>query len=160
MSINIREQALPGIGQRFEIELSPGRHLVVIATSGGGRSIGVTDGNIDEVATLALTPEQAVMVGALLLGARFAIDTSDDQRVDGDIVIVDTVTVPTDAPSIGQRQSELLAPLRHDAAVLGIIRDPTPEIIEHDMDAPLIPGDRIALAARKDRLAAARLFTG
>ena len=161
MSINIREQALPGIGQRFEIELSPGRHLVVIATRDGGRSIGVADTGTDQVATLALTPEQAVMVGALLLGARFAIDASDDQRVDGDTVIVEVVAIPDDAPSIGQRPSALLAPLRHDAAVLGVIRNHTPEIIEDDTDAPLTPGDRVALAARKDRLAnITRRFTG
>lgn len=160
MSINVKEQSLPGIGQRFEIELSPGRNLVVVATRDGGRAIGVSGPDTDEVATLALTADQSVMLGALLLGARFAIDTSDDPRVEGDTVVVETVTIPPDAVAIGHRPSQLLAPIAADAALLGVIRDTTPEIVE-DQDAPLAPGDRVAIAVRRDRLeTVGRAFTG
>lgn len=161
--INVREQALPGVGQRFEIELSPERQFVVIAHHGGQRSIGISEPghDPDEVDTTKLSVEQSVMVGALLLGARFAIDVAEDPKVAGDTVIVDTVRVPEDAASIGRRPSELLAPWHPDAAMLGVIRDRTPEIVEHDGDLPLAAGDRVAIAARRDLLdEVARLFTG
>ncbi len=44
MDINVREQALPGVGaSRFEIELSPGRQFVVVAHLDGQRSIGISE---------------------------------------------------------------------------------------------------------------------
>ena len=72
MDINVREQALPGVGQRFEIELSPGRQFVVVAHLDGQRSIGISEPghDPDEVDTTELTVEQSVMVGALLLVLR------------------------------------------------------------------------------------------
>ena len=75
MDINVREQALPGVGQRFEIELSPGRQFVVVAHLDGQRSIGISEPghDPDEVDTTELTVEQSVMVGALLLGALLMI---------------------------------------------------------------------------------------
>lgn len=161
MNINIREQALPGIGQRFEIELEPGRRLVVIATPDGGRSIGLSEDAADNIPMIGLNPDQAVMVGALLLGARFSIDVSEDARVDGDTVIIDTVTVPEGAPSIGRRPSTVLGPLGQDTTVLGVIKDDVEGIIEDLSDVALAAGDQVALATRKDQLAnITRLFTG
>lgn len=163
MDINVREQALPGVGQRFEIELSPERQFVVVAHLDGQRSIGISEPghDPDEVDTIELSVDQSVMVGALLLGARFAIDVSEDPKVAGDTVIVDTVRVPEGAPGIGHRPSELLAPWQPGAVLLGVIRDQTPEIVEYDGDRPLVEGDRIAIAARKDQLdEVARVFTG
>ena len=59
------------------------------------------------------------------------------------------------------RPSELLAPWQPDAVLLGVIRDQTPEVVEYDGDRPLIEGDRVALAARKDQLdEVACAFTG
>ncbi len=91
------------------------------------------------------------MVGALLLGARFAIDVSEDPKVAGDTVIVDTVRVLEGAPSVGHRPSELLVPWQPEAVLLGVIRDQTPEVVEYDGDRPLAAGDRVAIAARKDQ---------
>ena len=154
MDINVREQALPGVGQRFEIELSPGRQFVVVAHLDGQRSIGISEPghDPDEVDTTELTVEQSVMVGALLLGARFAIDVSEDPKVAGDTVIVDTVRVLEGAPSVRHRPSELLVPWQPEAVLLGVIRDQTPEVVEYDGDRPLAAGDRVAIAARKDQL--------
>jgi len=160
MNINVREQPLPGIGQRYEIELGAGRSFVVIAGRDGSRAIGVNDSGGDELVTFTLTADQAVMIGALLLGARFAIDTGGDPATD-EIVVVETVAVTDDAPSIGRRPSALFAAHRDDAAVLGVIRDDTPQVVEDDADAPIAPGDRIAIAVRRGRVPdITRLVTG
>jgi TrkA domain protein len=148
MNINVREQALPGIGQRYEVDLAPGRTFVVVAGRDGSRSIGVNDSSDDELITFTLTADQAVMIGALLLGARFSIDAGEHPAPE-EIVIVETVPVPADAPSIGRRPSALFADHRDAAAVLGVIRDDTPEILEADADAPIAAGDRIAIAVRR-----------
>jgi hypothetical protein len=39
MSVQIREQQLPGMGRRYELDLENDRQLVVIAERGGGRRL-------------------------------------------------------------------------------------------------------------------------
>ncbi len=161
MQISIREQRLPGIGQRYEMDLDETRRLVVITTPDGGRSIGFADGDRDEVPAMGLTREQATMLGALLLGAHFSIDVRDDPAIDADTVLVDTITVPDGAPSIGRRPSDILHSTTDDALILGVIRDRTPDVLEPDRDPPLDAGDRVAIASRADLIEAARrLLTG
>ncbi len=161
MNITIRQQPLPGIGQRYEIDLSKTRRLVVVATPDGGRTMGVVASSADDVPMVDLSREQATMLGALLLGAHFSIDVAADPTVHGDTVIVDTVTIPCDAPSVDRRPSDILPEDPRSAQVLGIVRDRTPEILESDRDSPLRPGDQVALAARAiDMERVRRLFTG
>ena len=65
--------------------------------------------------------------------------------------------------SLRHRPSPLGAarPWQPDAVLLGVIRDQTPEVVEYDGDRPLIEGDRVTLAARKDQLdEVACAFTG
>lgn len=161
MDVTIREQRLPGIGQRYEFDLHDDRRLIVIATRDGGRWVGVAEGDADDVPMLELDREQATMLGALLLGAHFSIDVADDPDVDGDTVIVETVTVPDGAPSVGRRAAELLADAPDSAQVLGVIRDHTPQVVEADRNAPLRAGDQVAIAARIDQVAIVRgILTG
>lgn len=161
MDVTIREQHLPGVGQRYEFDLHDGRRLVVIATRGGGRWVGVAEGDADDIPMLELPQEQATMLGTLLLGARFSIDVADDPDIDGDTVIVETVTVPDGSSNVGRRAEDLLAGAPESARVLGIIRAQTAEIVEADRNAPLRPGDQVAIAARSDQIETARtILTG
>lgn len=156
MNITVREQPLPGIGKRYEIDLTPTRRLIVVTTRDGGRWIGLNENDADDTSMLQLTREQATMTGALLLGAQFSIDVADDPAFDADMVIVDTVTVPHGASSVGRRPSDVLATAPSSTRVLGIIRDQTPEVVESDRDSPLGAGDQIAIAARADDVKIAR----
>lgn len=161
MNITIREQPLPGVGKRYEIDLSETRRLHVVAATDGGRWLGVAEAHDEDPPIIELDREQATMIGALLLGARFSIDISADPEVSGDTAIVETVTIPEDAPSVGHRPSEVLGAAPQSAQVLGIIRHQTPELIEPDLDAPLRSGDEVAIAARFDQMAGTReLLTG
>ena len=158
----MREQSLPGIGQRFEIDIGHDRRLVVIAARDGGRTIGVARADDDDLdGACTLTADQAFMAGALLLGARFSVDTRPPHGPGGDHVTVETVTIPTGAPSIGRRPSAVVESFGDDVVVLGIVRDVTPEVVEADPDAPLAPGDRVAIAGRPGLIAeATRSLTG
>lgn len=45
--------------------------------------------------------------------------------------------------------------------VLGVMRDHAPEVVETDHDAPLRPGDQVAIAGRADQVGAVRdILTG
>ncbi|MFZ1439403.1 MAG: hypothetical protein WAX12_17340 [Candidatus Microthrix subdominans] len=65
MDINVCGQALPGIGQRFEIELSPERQFVVVAHLDGQRSIGINEPGYDpaEVDTTVLDEATSAFTG-------------------------------------------------------------------------------------------------
>lgn len=154
MDVHIREQALPGIGHRYELSLGHRRWLAVIVKRDGGREISIGSDDADEPdAAATLAQEQAVAIASVLTGARFSIDTGDDRRVESDEVSVETVTLTKRSPAIGRVAAEI--PLLHnsDASVLAVIRDETPDLVEDTAKQPCRQGDRVVVAARRDRLA-------
>lgn len=150
-SINVYEQALPGLGQRFELQLDDDHVLGMVALRNGRRQLTRRRVGDDEAATLIdLDRDQAVTIGALLLGAQFSL-TSQGDTIPADQVIVETITIADDAPAIGTSARDALGDLVSDVAVLAVIRDQTAEIVEHDPDLALCAGDRVAIAARPGR---------
>jgi Trk K+ transport system NAD-binding subunit len=102
-----------------------------------------------------------VALAALLSGARFAIDTTEDDRIDADEMVVETVVLGESSPAVGHRAGEIPFPDDPHAAVLAVISDQTPEIVEHEVDRPFRPGDRVVVAARRQHIVAvARRLTG
>lgn len=153
VDLHVREHRLPGIGNRYDIALGRGQRLVIVVQHDGGRSIGVMDEYADEPSiTIRLAQEQAVAVAALLTGARFTLDTSADQEVTADEVEIDTVALGPDSPAVGSLMRDIALPADSDAAVLAIIRDETPELVEDEEHTPVRPGDRLVVAARRDRI--------
>lgn len=154
MDVHIREQALPGVGHRYELSLGRRRWLAVIVKSDGRREVSIGSHDVDEPdATATLAQEQAVAIASVLTGARFSIDTSDDRQVISDEVSVETVTLTQRSPAIGRVAAEI--PLLHDsdASVLAVIRDEIPTLVEDAAKQPCQQGDRVVVAARRDRLA-------
>ncbi|WP_040494072.1 hypothetical protein [Ilumatobacter nonamiensis] len=150
-SINVYEQPLPGLGQRFELQLDENHVLGMVALRNGRRQLTRRSVGDDDAATLIdLDRDQAVTIGALLLGAQFSV-TSPDDTVPADQVIVQTITVADGAPAIGRSARETLGEFGSDVAVLAVIRDQTAEIVEHDPDLALCAGDRVAIAAHRGR---------
>lgn len=150
--INIREHALPGLGHRYEMEVDRGRRLVITVRRDGRRIIGLGERDADEwSATVALDQHQAMVVASLLTGVRVSIDTHDDDRVAADEVAVQTVTLGERSPAVGLRVEQITLPDHADAAVLAVIRDETPELVEQE-DQPTRVGDRVVVVARRERL--------
>ncbi len=154
MEVRIREQNLPGIGHRYELPVDADRSLMVVLQRGGGRQIAVGRPDADEpAAAVTLTHDQAMAVAALLTGARFAIEADPEHPAGGDVA-VETVTLGERSPGVGRLVRDVPLPAGADAAILAVIRDDTPQLVEDEDTEPCRAGDRVVVAARRDRLAA------
>lgn len=151
-TLNVIEQALPGLGQRFEFRLDADHDLTVVALRDGERHLTILDRTDGEpvTSTIRLDPDQAVTLGALLLGARFTIESPDTSQRPG-TVVVDTVAITAEAPALGLTPSAALERFATDAVVLAVIRDHSGEIIEDHLELELSEGDRVAIAVRRDQ---------
>ena len=152
MEMRVSEQVLPGIGMRYEIEVPGGRRLYVIARRDGGREIGVVADGDEPESHVVLDQQAAVTIAALLLGARFTVDTSDTAWVSSDEAVVEIVELRDDSAAVGKFQAELELP-DPEAVVLAVMSDTTPDLVESEIEHRCQPGDRIVVAARAARIA-------
>jgi TrkA domain protein len=153
MDIHVRQQRLPGIGHRYELTLSDDQDLVVIAHTDGVRDLTVTPSGSTEPETfLSLDQSQAATVAALLIGATFSVDTTQDDTTPADEVIVQTITLGPASPVLGRTVADIDLPGDAEAVVLAIIRDDTPELIEDPATRTCQPGDRLVIAANRDHI--------
>ncbi len=147
--VHIREQQLPGIGRRFDLDVEDRLTLTVVARRDGSRDIAVSEMGADQPRrSVHLPREQAVAVGSLLLGARFC---EGDAR-DGRAVDVGTVVLGAGSPAIGRVPSQIPLLDGSDAAVVAVARDDTPQLLEDDRHRACESGDRLVVAARRDWL--------
>ena len=147
--VHIREEDLPGIGRRFDLDVDEGLTLVVVARRDGSRDIAVGERGADDTRrSVHLSREQAVAVGSLLLGARF----SEGGKTDDGALDVSTLVLGDDSPAVGVPPAEVPLPAGSDAAVVAVARDDTPQLLEDDRSRPCEPGDRLVVVARRDRL--------
>jgi TrkA domain protein len=157
MDLRIREQRLPGIGRRYDVDLDRDRRLVIVVQHSGARQVSVVSGRGgDPESVVSLDHDQAVAVAALLMGVRFSFDTRDDDRVECDEVGVDTVILGPESPAVGALAREVELPPDSDAAILAVIRDDPADLVEDEPHEPFRAGDRVVVAARQDRLEAVR----
>ena len=147
--IHIREEQLPGVGRRYDLDVAEGRTLSVVAGGDGSRQLAIRHRGADEPhGQVQLRREEAVAVGSLLLGVRFS-DSSQDTP--GSSVDVSIVVLGDTSPAVGRRPAEIAMPDDAEGAVLAVVRDDTPQLLE-DRSRPCEPGDRLVVAARRDRL--------
>ena len=155
MNIHIREQKLPGIGHRYEFDVDAGRKLTVVVQHAGRREVGVASRLAGEPEiVVSLSQEHAVALAALLSGARFSMDSTNDDKIDADEVVVETVTLGPTSPALGRPCKDLRLTGDAEATVLAVIRDETPELVEDEQTRPCQPGDRVVIAARRQNVAA------
>lgn len=149
--VHIREQELPGIGRRFDLDVEDGLTLIMVARRDGSRDVAVSEKGADEPrGSVHLRREQAVAVGSLLLGARFSDESGES---DGDGALdVSTVVLGPRSPAIGRIPAEIPLPAASEAAVVAVARDDTPQLLEDDRYRPCEPGDRLVIAGRRERL--------
>lgn len=149
MDIHISEEPLPGIGRRYELQVEGDRSLSVIVQHDGARHIVELGAGADEPElAVRLSLEQAVALAAILLGTRIAMGTAEDDRIGADEVVIKTLTLKPSSPAVGRLVKDVPLPADCDAAVLAVISDATPELVEDHTTRPCQPGDRIVIAAR------------
>lgn len=148
MEIHVHEQRLPGVGFRYDIDLGDVGSLFVIADSGGDRILGLVrhDESVDWQVTL--DADQAVTIAALLLGARFTLDTSDEPRIASAEIVVDSVIAGPTSPAIGLTAPQIALP-GEIAFVMAVISATTPEVGELETHT-CRAGDRVVFAAKSN----------
>lgn len=153
MDIHVRQQRLPGVGHRYEFTIGDDQSLVVIAHTSGRRDLSVTRAGSTEPETyLTLDQGQATTLAALLIGATFSIDTTDDDQAPTNEVVVDTVTLGPASPPLGRTIADIDLGDHANAVLLALISDETPELVEDPTTRACKPGDRIVIAAPRDQL--------
>ena len=151
MEMRVSEQTLPGIGMRYEADVGDGRHVFVIAHRDGRRELGLIGAADEPEANVMLDQQGAVTIAALLLGARFTVDTRNEAWVSSDEVVVDVVELGEDSAAVGKSQLELDVG-DPDAVILAVMSDTTPELIESELLHRCQAGDRVVVAARGARI--------
>jgi len=161
VDVRIREAPLPGIGYRCELALDRNCRLFVVVQRSGERELGIMRAGADEPEAVVSLTNQAVALSALLSGARLSVDKAEGDQAEANVVAVHTVTLGPSSPAVGLRMREIPLPADDDTAILAVIRDTTAELIEDESTAPIQPGDRLVLAARRANLAElVRTLTG
>lgn len=159
--VPVQAERLPGIGWRYTLPADQDRQLVVVAEDSGPVHLVLTDPRLEHrVTTVRLSADRAVVLAALLTGARFTLEApagaeapSAPERGE---VVVETVRVAQGSSVIGLPREELEARLGADAALLGVICDATPQLVETDDRRGVRVGDELVVAARRGLLDALR----
>lgn len=124
MPLEIRERELPGVGVRYELDLSHDESLATIIHNSGRRGLyyrGEDDEDYKKV--VDLSDSQARALGLLLVGAYYQPVPAQV----GDVTPTDERTkwyqVAPDAPGVGKTLGEIDIEARTGAAVLAIVRE-------------------------------------
>lgn len=159
--IQVQAQRLPGIGWRYNLPADQGRRIVVVAEDRGPRHLVLVDPRLEEpLTTVRLPRESAAVLAALLTGARFTLITPEEpvdvSARDPSEVVVETVQVASGSPAVGLAGDDIAARLGPDGALLGVIDDRTPELVESDGARGIRVGDKLVVAIRRSNLAELR----
>lgn len=100
--MKVYETDIPGVGRKFELDLSGGRSVVVVLHHDGRTELFRRDGpDADGEKVLDLSSEQANKLGSILEGAYFESVDLDDLTVPLGDAIIEWVDVPADSPLDG-----------------------------------------------------------
>jgi K+/H+ antiporter YhaU regulatory subunit KhtT len=149
---HIVEHPIAGPARQFQVTL------------GDGTTLGVHSDPIDRIvqldvvppdrdaatATVELSETEAAAFASLLAGMRFLTSSYRGPHAGG-AVQVRTATVPAGSPMVGRLVGEMAAIVpaeeRNDLAVLAVVRDGTPDLVESP-ERPCEPGDRLVVVSR------------
>jgi TrkA domain protein len=101
--MRVYESEVPGVGRKFELELSGGRHVVVVVHHDGRCELFRRDGpDADGEKILDLKGEQANRLGSILEGAYFESVDVDSLSVPLGEAIIEWVEVGPGSPVAGE----------------------------------------------------------
>ncbi len=100
--MTIYESDIPGVGRRFELELTDRKRVIVVYHHDGRCELFRRDGpDDDSKRILDLTSEQASRLGTILEGAYFETVAVDELSVPLGDAIIEWIDVPTDSSLVG-----------------------------------------------------------
>lgn len=150
--MRVYESEVPGVGRKFELELTGGKSVVVVLHHDGRCELFRRDGpDADSEKILDLKGEQANRLGSILEGAYFESVDVDSLSVPLGDAIIEWVEVMTDSPVAGKTLGESLIRTETGASIIAIqrgertISNPAPE-------TELEPGDLlVAVGTREEQ---------
>lgn len=149
---DVADQALPGIGHRYELRSADGGHVVVVVHHSGRRDLYVFEPGGGEARTvLTLTDTQARTLGAILGGAYFKPAVVEEiEAVIGDLLI-DWITLEADSPGAGSSIGDLQIRRQTGITVAAILRNHVP-LIAPEPSEVLQAGDQLVVVGRQEDL--------
>jgi len=147
---DVKEQELPGIGRRYELDCIEGGTAVVVIHHSGRRDLYLVEpGQSEPQAVLTLTDRQSRSLGAILGGAYFTPAVVEEiEAVIGDLLI-DWVTLRDDSPGAGRTIAALEIRRQTRMTVAAIARDGE-TLIAPDPGEQLRAGDRLVVVGRRE----------
>lgn len=149
----VREQHLPGIGQRYDIPCEGGDELTIVIHHSGRRDLYLLPRGAEEPeAAATLSDRQARAVGAILSGAYFkpAVVEEIEAVIGG--LLIDWVTLAPGSPGVGRSIAELEIRRRTRMTVAAILRGGVP-LVAPEPSEVLQAGDRLVVIGRREDLA-------
>lgn len=151
VSGDVVEQALPGIGQRYDLRAAEGGSITVVIHHSGRRDIYVLDGGEEPRAAVVLSDSQARTLGAILGGAYFkpAVVEEIEAVIGG--LLIDWVTLDDNSPGAGKTIAELQVRTETKMTIAAILREHVP-LVAPEPTETLLPGDRLVVVGRQEDL--------
>ena len=149
----VLEQALPGIGQRFELQGADGTPITVVIHHSGRRDLYLGLRDDAPAASATLDDGQARTLGAILGGAYFKPAVVEEIEAIVGELLIDWVTLRADSPGAGRSIAELEVRGRTGMTIAAILRDHIPMIAPEPTEV-LRPEDRLVVLGRPEDLAA------
>jgi len=149
---SVMDQALPGIGHRYELRSVDGARVVVVVHHSGRRDVYTFAPNGTEPqSVVTLTDAQARSLGAILGGAYFkpAVVEEIEAVIGG--LLIDWITLEPEARGVGQTIDELEIRKSTGITVVAILRDHTP-LISPPPQERLQAGDQLVVIGRQEDL--------
>jgi len=156
--VTVYETEVPGVGQKFELEVGDEARLVVLIHHDGRRELFVReDPEADSERVADLTGEQARQLGAVLGGAYFQpVELSSTSVPLGD-AIIQWVTVPETSSIAGATLADSSLRDATGASVIAIQRG-TSTISNPDADTHIDAGDVLVALGTRDAHAELKSF--
>ena len=151
VSGDVTEQALPGIGQRYDLRAAEGGSVTVVIHHSGRRDIYVLDGGDEPQAAVVLSDSQARTLGAILGGAYFkpAVVEEIEAVIGG--LLIDWVTLDANSPGAGKTIAELQVRSETKMTIAAILREHVP-LVAPEPSETLLAGDRLVVIGRQEDL--------
>jgi TrkA domain protein len=151
MNTDVREDDLPGIGRRFEMTCENGGVLTIVVYNNGRRDLYAFSEPGAQPSVITLRDEQAHAAADILEGSWSSAPEARRVQEAIDDLAIDWVTLHPGSPGTGRTIGELGIRSATGVTVMSILRQRG--VIHHPRPGEeLLAGDRLVVAARRDRL--------
>ncbi|AZH26190.1 cation:proton antiporter regulatory subunit [Haloplanus aerogenes] len=159
--MRVYESEVPGVGRKFELELTGGTSVVVVVHHDGRCELFRRDGpDADGEKILDLKGEQANRLGSILEGAYFESVDVDSLSVPLGEAIIEWVEVGTGSPVAGETLESSEIRTETGTSIIAIQRGEE-TVSNPDADTELEPGDLlVAVGTREEQAELAALVEG